>query len=382
MALSIIGAVYAKGYVKNKVMEFVGPGVANLPIEYRNGIDVMTTETTCWSSIWETDQNTKDYLTIHGRPEAFKPLKPAEVAYYDGCVYVDLSTVECTIALPMHPSYTYAISELKANAADILHECQEKANAQITGAKLDLMSKIRGGEIWVDQGLVAGCSGGTFDNVCAVADILRGHSCGNGEFKMSVYPGSMPAYIQLMKNGALTDIASAGAIIRECFCGPCFGAGDTPSNNGLSIRHTTRNFENREGSKPSGLQIASVALMDARSIAATARNGGVLTSAMDVDYDDEIKPYEYDDEIYEKRVYNGWRNPLPEEQLQYGPNIRDWPQIDALPDNLILRVAAAIDDAVTTTDELIPSGETSSYRSNPLKPVSYTHLTLPTNSLV
>ena len=365
VALSIIGAVYAKGYVKNKVMEFVGPGVANLPIEYRNGIDVMTTETTCWSSIWETDQNTKDYLTIHGRPEAFKPLKPAEVAYYDGCVYVDLSTVECTIALPMHPSYTYAISELKANAADILHECQEKANAQITGAKLDLMSKIRGGEIWVDQGLVAGCSGGTFDNVCAVADILRGHSCGNGEFKMSVYPGSMPAYIQLMKNGALTDIASAGAIIRECFCGPCFGAGDTPANGELSIRHTTRNFPNREGSKPGEGQLSCVALMDARSIAATARNGGRLTPAVDLDVAYREHPAAFDRAVYDKRVFFGFGQAEPETKLVFGPNIRDWPQLPALSEDALMRVCSYITDPVTTTDELIPSGDTSSYRSNP-----------------
>ena len=365
VALSIIGAVYAKGYVKNKVMEFVGPGVANLPIEYRNGIDVMTTETTCWSSIWETDQNTKDYLTIHGRPEAFKPLKPAEVAYYDGCVYVDLSTVECTIALPMHPSYTYTISELKANAADILHECQEKANAQITGAKLDLMSKIRGGEIWVDQGLVAGCSGGTFDNVCAVADILRGHSCGNGEFKMSVYPGSMPAYIQLMKNGALTDIASAGAIIRECFCGPCFGAGDTPANGELSIRHTTRNFPNREGSKPGEGQLSCVALMDARSIAATARNGGRLTPAADLEVTYRDYPAAFDRAVYDKRVFFGFGQAEPETKLVFGPNIRDWPQLPALSEDALMRVCSYITDPVTTTDELIPSGDTSSYRSNP-----------------
>ena len=366
VALSIIGAVYAKGYVKNKVMEFVGPGVANLPIEYRNGIDVMTTETTCWSSIWETDQNTKDYLTIHGRPEAFRALKPADVAYYDGCVYVDLSTVECTIALPMHPSYTYTIAELKANAADILHECQEKANAQITGAKLDLMSKIRGGEIWVDQGLVAGCSGGTFDNVCAVADILRGHSCGNGEFKMSVYPGSMPAYIQLMKNGALTDIASAGAIIRECFCGPCFGAGDTPANGEFSIRHTTRNFPNREGSKPGEGQMSGVALMDARSIAATAINGGRLTAATDLDVTYTHPQYFFDGSVYEKRVYNGYGKAEPEHELRMGPNIKDWPEQPALSDDLLVKVVSYITDPVTTTDELIPSGETSSYRSNPL----------------
>ena len=367
VALSIIGAVYAKGYVKNKVMEFVGPGVANLPIEYRNGIDVMTTETTCWSSIWETDQNTKDYLTIHGRPEAFRTLKPADVAYYDGCVYVDLSTVECTIALPMHPSYTYTIAELKANAADILHECQEKANAQITGAKLDLMSKIRGGEIWVDQGLVAGCSGGTFDNVCAVADILRGHSCGNGEFKMSVYPGSMPAYIQLMKNGALTDIASAGAIIRECFCGPCFGAGDTPANGEFSIRHTTRNFPNREGSKPGEGQMSGVALMDARSIAATAINGGRLTAATDLDVTYTHPQYFFDGSVYEKRVYNGYGKAEPEHELRMGPNIKDWPEQPALSDDLLVKVVSYITDPVTTTDELIPSGETSSYRSNPLR---------------
>ena len=368
VALSIIGAVYAKGYVKNKVMEFVGPGVANLPIEYRNGIDVMTTETTCWSSIWETDQNTKDYLTIHGRPEAFRALKPADVAYYDGCVYVDLSTVECTIALPMHPSYTYTIAELKANAADILHECQEKANAQITGAKLDLMSKIRGGEIWVDQGLVAGCSGGTFDNVCAVADILRGHSCGNGEFKMSVYPGSMPAYIQLMKNGALTDIASAGAIIRECFCGPCFGAGDTPANGEFSIRHTTRNFPNREGSKPGEGQISAVALMDARSIAATAANGGYLTAASELtDVEYTTPDYHFDQGVYDKRVYNGWGRPEPDYELKFGPNIKDWPEQPALSDDLLVKIVSYITDPVTTTDELIPSGETSSFRSNPLR---------------
>ena len=367
VALSIIGAVYAKGYVKNKVMEFVGPGVSSLPIEYRNGIDVMTTETTCWSSIWVTDQATKDYLTIHGRPEAYKELKPAQVAYYDGCVYVDLSTVECTIALPMHPSYTYTIAELKANAKDILHECEKKANEQITGATLDLVSKVHDGGIWVDQGLVAGCSGGTFDNVCAVADILRGHSCGNGTFKMSVYPGSMPAYIQLMKNGALTDIASAGAIIRECFCGPCFGAGDTPANGEFSIRHTTRNFPNREGSKPGEGQMAGVALMDARSIAATAINGGKLTAATELDVDYTTPKYFFDKSVYDKRVYNGYGKPEPEHELKMGPNIKDWPEQPALSEDLLVKVVSYITDPVTTTDELIPSGETSSYRSNPLR---------------
>ncbi|MBQ2949345.1 MAG: hydratase [Clostridia bacterium] len=367
VALSIIGKVYANGYVKNKVMEFVGPGVKNLPVEYRNGIDVMTTETTCWSSIWVTDQQTKDYFAIHGRPEAYKEMKPADVAWYDGCVYVDLSTIECTIALPMHPSYTVSIKELKANAKDILFECQEKANKQITGAKLDLVSKVRGGDIFVDQGIVAGCSGGTFDNVMAVADILRGKSCGNGTFTMSVYPGSMPAYIELMKNGALTDIASAGAIIRECFCGPCFGAGDTPANGEFSIRHTTRNFPNREGSKPGEGQMAGVALMDARSIAATAINGGRLTAADELDTAYTTPKYFFDKSVYDKRVYDGYGRPEPEHELKMGPNIKDWPEQPALSEDLLVKVVSYITDPVTTTDELIPSGETSSYRSNPLR---------------
>ena len=367
VALSIIGKVYANGYVKNKVMEFVGPGVKNIPVEYRNGIDVMTTETTCWSSIWVTDEQTKEYFTIHGRPEAYKEMKPADVTYYDGCVYVDLSTIECTIALPMHPSYTVSIKELKANAKDILFECQEKANKQITGAKLDLVSKVRGGDIWVDQGIVAGCSGGTFDNVIAVADILRGKSCGNGTFTMSVYPGSMPAYIELMKQGALTDIASAGAIIRECFCGPCFGAGDTPANGEFSIRHTTRNFPNREGSKPGEGQMAGVALMDARSIAATAINGGKLTAADELDIEYTKPQYRFDKAVYDKRVYNGYGKPEPDHELKMGPNIKDWPEQPALSEDLLLKVVSYITDPVTTTDELIPSGETSSFRSNPLR---------------
>ncbi len=372
VALSIIGAVYANGYVKNKVMEFVGPGVATLPLEYRNGIDVMTTETTCWSSIWVTDQQTKDYFAIHGRPDAYKEMKPADVAYYDGCVYVDLSKIECTIALPMHPSYTMTIAELKKNPRDILMACQEKANKQITGAKLDLASKVRGGDIWVDQGIVAGCSGGTFDNVVAVADILRGKSCGNGTFKMSVYPGSMPAYIELMKNGCLTDIASAGAIIRECFCGPCFGAGDTPANGEFSIRHTTRNFPNREGSKPGEGQMAGVALMDARSIAATAVNGGKLTAATELDVDYTTPKYYFDKSVYDKRVFDGYGKPEPEHELKMGPNIKDWPQQPALSEDLLLKVVSHITDPVTTTDELIPSGETSSFRSNPLRLAEFT----------
>ena len=365
VALQIIGAVYANGYVKNKVMEFVGPGVAGLPMEYRNGIDVMTTETTCWSSVWETDQVTEEYLTIHGRPEAYAPLAPADAAYYDGCVYVDLSAVEPSIALPMHPSNVITIRELLENPKDILYACQEKANKQIVGASIDLVSKVHDGGVWVDQGLVAGCSGGTFDNICAVADILRGKSTGNGAFTMSVYPGSMPAYLQLMKNGALADIAAAGAIIRECFCGPCFGAGDTPANGEFSIRHTTRNFPNREGSKPGEGQMSAVGLMDARSIAATAINGGRLTPATDLDIDYKKYPYVFDKSVYDKRVYWGFGKAEPEHELKFGPNIKDWPEQPALTDDLLVKVVSYITDPVTTTDELIPSGETSSYRSNP-----------------
>ena len=365
VALTICGAVYANGYVKNKVMEFVGPGVAKLPIEYRNGIDVMTTETTCWSSIWETDQVTQEYLTMHGRPEAYRQMRPADVAYYDGCVYVDLSTVESTIALPMHPSNIITIRELLENPVDILRACQEKANSQIVGASIDLVSKVHDGGIWVEQGLVAGCSGGTFDNICAVADILRGRSIGNGAFTMSVYPGSMPAYLQLLRNGTLADIAGAGVIIRECFCGPCFGAGDTPANGEFSIRHTTRNFPNREGSKPGEGQMSAVALMDARSIAATAMNHGRLTPATDLDIRYTQVPYHFDGSVYEKRVYFGYGKAEPDHALRFGPNIKDWPEQPALSEDLLLRVCSYITDPVTTTDELIPSGEASSYRSNP-----------------
>ena len=365
VALSIIGAVYKNGYVKNKAMEFVGPGIANLPMEYRNAIDVMTTETTCWSSIWVTDEKTKGYFTIHGRPEAYKELKPAEVAYYDGCVYVDLSTVECTIAMPMHPSNTYTIHELQENAADILHLVQDAANKQIKGAQMDIVSKFHDGAVWVEQGEIAGCSGGTFDNICAAADILRGRSCGNGAFTLSVYPGSMPALAELMKNGRAHDLIAAGAILRECFCGPCFGAGDTPANGEFSIRHTTRNFPNREGSKRGEGQMAAVALMDARSIAATACNGGKLTAASDLDVEYTNPEYHFEVGIYEKRVYNGWTKPEPQHELKFGPNIKDWPEMPALTEDLLVKVCSYITDPVTTTDELIPSGETSSYRSNP-----------------
>ncbi len=365
VALSIVGAVYANGYVKNKVMEFVGPGVKNLPIEYRSAIDVMTTETTCWSSIWTTDEETRRYYTLHGRPNDYREIKPADVAYYDGCVYVDLSTVECMIAMPMHPSTTYTIRELQENAADILHEVETAANKQIKGAKMDLMSKLRNGSIWVDQGEIAGCSGGTFDNILAAADILRGRSCGNGVFSLSIYPGSMPALAELMRVGAAGDLVGAGAILRECFCGPCFGAGDCPANNEFSIRHTTRNFPNREGSKPGEGQMSAVALMDARSIAATAVNGGKLTAASELEVEYTEANYHFNGDIYAKRVYNGWGSPKPEVELKFGPNIKDWPEMPELTNDLLVKVCSYITDPVTTTDELIPSGETSSYRSNP-----------------
>ena len=375
VALALVGATYANGYVKNKVMEFIGPGVANLSADYRNGIDVMTTETTCWSSVWQTDEVTKQYFEQHGRPEAYKELKPAEGAYYDGCIELDLSTVECMIALPMHPSYAYPIREVKANAKDILHEIEQQANRQLGGkVQMDLLSKIcPDGRIYVDQGIVAGCSGGTFENICAVADLVKGRSCGNGAFKLSVYPDSMPTYLELVKNGAVADIVSAGGIFRECFCGPCFGAGDTPANGELSIRHTTRNFPNREGSKPGEGQISAVALMDARSIAATAANGGYLTAASEVcDSEPTVPAYHFDASVYEKRVYNGWGKPEPDYALRFGPNIKDWPAQPALSEDLLVKVVSYIIDPVTTTDELIPSGETSSFRSNPLRLAEFT----------
>ena len=365
VALSIVGSVYKNGYVKNKVMEFVGPGVANLPIEYRNAIDVMTTETTCWSSIWVTDNETKAYFATHGRPEAYRPLCPADVAYYDGCVYIDLSTVECTIAMPMHPSNIFTIDELLANAPDILHQVEEEANKQLKGVRMDLLSKYHDGGIWVDQGEIAGCSGGTFDSICGAADILRGKSCGNGVFSLSIYPGSLPAYSALVKNGSISDLVAAGAIIRECFCGPCFGAGDCPANGEFSIRHTTRNFPNREGSKPGEGQLSAVALMDSLSIAATAANGGRLTAATSLDVDYRKPEYVFDSGIYQKRVYNGWGHAEPEAELKFGPNIKDWPEMPALTKDLLVKLCAYITDPVTTTDELIPSGETSAYRSNP-----------------
>ena len=374
-ALDVREYIYDNGYVKNKVMEFVGPGVANLSADYRNGIDVMTTETTCWSSIWQTDDTTKEYFVQHGRPEAYKELKPADVAYYDGCIELDLSTVECMIALPMHPSYAYPIRELKANAKEILQAAQDQANRQLGGkVEMDLVGKIcDDGRIYVDQGVVAGCSGGTYENICAVADIIKGKSCGNGEFKFSVYPDSMPTYLELVKNGAVADIVSAGGIFRECFCGPCFGAGDTPANGEFSIRHTTRNFPNREGSKPGEGQISAVALMDARSIAATAANGGYLTAASELtDVEYTVPDYHFEQGVYDKRVYNGWGHPEPDYALKFGPNIKDWPEQPALTDDLLVKIVSYITDPVTTPDELIPSGETSSFRSNPLRLAEFT----------
>ena len=365
VALAICGAVYACGYVKNRVMEFVGPGVASLPMDFRNGMDVMTTETTCWSSIWITDERTREYLALHGREGDYKPLAPAPIAYYDGCVEVDLSKVESMIALPMHPSHAMPIRELLANPAEILRDCQERVNAQISGAKIDLVSKVHDGGVWVEQAVIAGCSGGIFDNLCAAADLLRGGSIGNGAFSLSVYPDSMPSYQQLMRNGVLGDLTAAGAIVRECFCGPCFGAGDTPANGELSIRHTTRNFPNREGSKPGERQLSCVARMDARSIAATARNGGRLTPAVDLDVAYREHPAAFDRAVYDKRVFFGFGQAEPETKLVFGPNIRDWPQLPALSEDALMRVCSYITDPVTTTDELIPSGDTSSYRSNP-----------------
>ena len=374
VALAIIGAVFKNGYVKNKVMEFVGPGVHNLELEYRSGIDVMTTETTCLSSIWETDDKTKEYLAIHGRGGDYKPLAPADLAYYDGLVEVDLSAVRPMIALPMHPSNVYTIEELNANLEDILHKTEEDCKALIgnDNVKLSLVDKIENGRLRVDQGVIAGCAGGTYSNICEAAQILKGHSAGNDEYALSVYPSSQPTMMALMKNGSLADLMAAGATIRTAFCGPCFGAGDVPANGSLSIRHTTRNFPSREGSKPGNGQIAGVALMDARSIAATTRMGGILTPATDIDYTPNIPAYEFDDSSYRSRIYAGYGKGDFDEILRLGPNIKDWPEIQPLPENLLLKVTSYITDPVTTTDELIPSGETSSFRSNPLGLAEFT----------
>lgn len=368
IALAIIGAVYKCGYVKNKVMEFVGPGVASMTTDFRNGVDVMTTETTCLSSIWRTDEDTKEFLTMHGRGEDYRELNPADVAYYDGVVYVDLSTVKPMIAMPFHPSNTYEIEELNANLGDILRSIEKEA-AKLTGdADLDfsLTDKIENGRLRATQGIIAGCAGGNYTNVMEAAHILQGKSCGADEFALSVYPSSQPVYIDLVRKGAIADLMAAGAVLKTAFCGPCFGAGDTPANNGFSIRHTTRNFPNREGSKPGAGQMAAVALMDARSIAATAANGGILTPATAVVDDYQVPEYRFDDSVYRARVYQGYQKEDENASLVYGPNIKDWPEMSPLADNILLKVCSKIMDPVTTTDELIPSGETSSYRSNPL----------------
>ena len=375
IALAIIGAVFKSGYVKNKVMEFVGPGISSMRTDYRNGVDVMTTETTCLSSVWCTDEDTKQYLTMHGRGGDYKELNPAEVAYYDGMVYIDLSTVKPMIALPFHPSNTFEIDELNANLGDILRAVEVDAQRLIGGNKdieFSLTDKIVDGKLQVQQGIIAGCAGGTYSNIMEAAHILKGANCGADEFTLSVYPSSMPVYMDLVKKGAFSDLLAAGAVIKTAFCGPCFGAGDTPANNGLSIRHTTRNFPNREGSKPGNGQMSSVALMDARSIAATAANGGILTPATAVVDDYEVPEYAYDDSSYRARVYQGYSAPVEGAELVYGPNIKDWPEMSPLADNILLKVCTKIMDEVTTTDELIPSGETSSYRSNPLGLAEFT----------
>ena len=366
VAIALIGAVFANGYVKNKVLEFVGPGIASLRSDFRIGIDVMTTETTCLSSIWQTDGETRKFYEVHGRPEAYKELAPADCAYYDRFIRIDLSKIRPMIAMPYHPSCAYAIEDVLADPAGVLGEAEERAKVSFGDAvKVDLKSKIRDGRIYVDQGIIAGCAGGGFDNLCAAADILRGRDTGNGIFSLSVYPASTPVYRALLKNGALADLTDAGAIVKPAFCGPCFGAGDTPANNAFSIRHSTRNFPNREGSKVQNGQIASVALMDARSIAATAANHGVLTPATEYTGTYTEPEYAFESAIYEKRVYNGFGKAQPETELVCGPNIKDWPEMPALPENLLLSVVCEIHDPVTATDELIPSGETSSLRSNP-----------------
>ena len=373
VALAIIGEVFANGYVKNKVMEFVGPGVAGLSADFRIGIDVMTTETTCLSSIWQTDEKIQEFYEIHGRSEDYRELKPGETAYYDGCVEIDLSEIKPMIAMPFHPSNTYTIDELKANLDDILADVEKKAQISLDGKiPYTLRDKVVDGKLYVDQGIIAGCAGGGFENICAAADILRGSSIGADAFTLSVYPASTPIYMELAKNGVLADLLATGAVVKTAFCGPCFGAGDTPANNAFSIRHTTRNFPNREGSKIQNGQISSVALMDARSIAATAANKGFLTSAEEYTGDYTNQKYFFDKTIYDNRVFDSKGVADPDTEIQFGPNIKDWPAMSALPENMVLRVVSEIHDPVTTTDELIPSGETSSYRSNPLGLAEFT----------
>lgn len=374
IALAIIGAVFKNGYVNNKVMEFVGEGIDNLSVDFRIGIDVMTTETTCLSSIWKTDDRVKEFYDIHGRSADYKELNPAQAAYYDGVVEVDLSAVKPMIAMPFHPSNTYTIEELNANLEDILRDVEKKALVSLDNNDIDfkLTDKIHDGRLYVEQGVIAGCAGGGYENLCDAADILRGNTIGADEFSLSVYPASQPIFMELVKNGRIADLMAAGATVRTAFCGPCFGAGDVPSNKGLSIRHSTRNFPNREGSKVTNGQIASVALMDARSIAATAANKGYLTAATDFDVEFTKPKYYFDKSIYDNRVFNGVGKEDPDEEIKFGPNIVDWPEMHPLTDNVLLKVVSMIHDPVTTTDELIPSGETSSYRSNPLGLAEFT----------
>ena len=373
VALAIIGAVFANGYVKNKVMEFVGPGVANLSADFRIGIDVMTTETTCLSSIWKTDDTIKEFYDIHYRSEEYKELNPGAVAYYDGMIVVELDKIKPMIAMPFHPSNTYTIEEVNANLKDILADCEKKALVSLDGqVDFSLQDKIRNGKLYVEQGIIAGCAGGGYENICAAADLLRGRSIGADEFTLSVYPASTPIYMELARNGRMADLIATGAIVKTAFCGPCFGAGDTPANNAFSIRHSTRNFPNREGSKLQNGQIASVALMDARSIAATAANKGYLTPATDMDVEYTGPKYHFDKTIYENRVFDSKGVADDSVEIKFGPNIKDWPSMVALTDNLVLKVVSEIHDPVTTTDELIPSGETSSYRSNPIGLAEFT----------
>ena len=373
VALAIIGAVFDNGYVKDKVMEFVGPGVSNLSADFRIGVDVMTTETTCLSSIWRTDDEIKDFYEIHKRPEDYKELNPGAVAYYDGMIEIDLSEIRPMIAMPFHPSNTYTIEELNANLMDILDDCEKRALVSLDGqVDFTLKDKVRNGRLYVEQGIIAGCAGGGFENICDAADILKGASIGPDEFTLSVYPASTPIYMELVKNGAVATLMSTGAIVKTAFCGPCFGAGDTPANNALSIRHSTRNFPNREGSKIQNGQISSVALMDARSIAATAANKGYLTAATDIDANYTKPKYFFDETIYKNRVFDSHGVADPDVEIKLGPNIKDWPAMSALPQNMLLKVVSEIHDPVTTTDELIPSGETSSFRSNPLGLAEFT----------
>ena len=368
VAISLVKATFESGVVKNKVLEFAGPGVKELPIDFRNGIDIMTTETTCLSSIWVTDDEVKHHYDIHERPDDYRELQPGHVAYYDMMIRIDLSQQEAMIALPFHPSNAVTIHELQADPVGILTRIEEDAKKRF-GTKVDvhLVDKVVDGKVHADQGIIAGCSGGTYDNLAEAGAILKGKSIGNDYFTASAYPQSTPVSMAVTREGITADLMEAGVVMKPAFCGPCFGAGDVPSNNGLSIRHTTRNFPNREGSKPGQGQLSLVALMDARSIAATAANGGIITAATDVAYENTHKPYQYDDKIYKCRVYNGFGKARPETELRYGPNIKDWPTMYPMAENMLVELAAVIHDPVTTTDELIPSGETSSYRSNPLK---------------